>query len=271
MSPSYDNIYGTYDPIPWEMAVALWVDCEKPVKKYLSFADSKTSASRCIGKAASSSSLSSGEKRQYPYFLFGNLSLSDVADHCKIDEIVMTTLRLPPGEIETNFSDFHSRLEFGFELSWLSFRCDQCQEDLEYCVVGSNYSSVTCGNNYYSHTYTESSMSLRDYVLQVRWLEITGRRRNWNAFADHTSQIYFPSWIYDQFKEGKEIEMGEATDEERQVVRKMVITALWCIQMRPSDRPSMNKVVEMLEGNVEGLEMPPKPFLIPQEMPVEDP
>uniref|UniRef100_A0A2P2QEQ5 Rust resistance kinase Lr10-like n=1 Tax=Rhizophora mucronata TaxID=61149 RepID=A0A2P2QEQ5_RHIMU len=40
----------------------------------------------------------------------------------------------------------------------------------------------------------------------------------------------------------------------------MVITALWCIQLRPDFRPSMHKVLEMLEGEVEFLEMPPKPF-----------
>ncbi|KAH7861873.1 hypothetical protein Vadar_032027 [Vaccinium darrowii] len=343
IASSYSNgfLQDSIDEIPWEMAVALWVDCEKPVKKYLSFADSKTSASRCIGKAAPSSSLSSGEKRHYPYFLFGNLSLSDVADHCKIDEIVMTTLRLglPPGENETNisFSDFHSRLEFGFELSWVSFPCEQCRARGGGCSVGSNY-NVTCSSYcdwggpdksflcrlkiffwyYVFPGYVVSGLEITGWILGARtslgmlcllayliykfmrrhlsmfdtvedflqsqnnlmpirysYWQIKkmskGRRRNLNAFADHTSQIYFPSWIYDQFKEGNEIEMGEATDEERQVVRKMVITALWCIQMRPSDRPSMNKVVEMLEGNVEGLEMPPKPFLIPQEMPVEDP
>ncbi|XP_057470188.1 rust resistance kinase Lr10-like isoform X2 [Actinidia eriantha] len=108
------------------------------------------------------------------------------------------------------------------------------------------------------------------YSFGMLLMEMVGRRRNLNAFADHTSQIYFPSWIYDQFKEGKGIEMGESTDEERQMVKKMVITALWCIQMKPSDRPSMSKVVEMLEGNVELLEMPPKPFLTPLEMPTED-
>ncbi|KAH7861711.1 hypothetical protein Vadar_029753 [Vaccinium darrowii] len=134
---SFDEIY----EIPWEMAVALWVDCEKPVKKYPSFTDS-----RCIGKAAASSSLSSREKRHYSYFLFGNLSLSDVADHCKIDEIVMTTLQLPAGENETNisFSDFHSRLEFGFELSWVSFLCEKCNRRQGFCVIGSNYSTVDC-------------------------------------------------------------------------------------------------------------------------------
>ncbi|PSS34256.1 Rust resistance kinase [Actinidia chinensis var. chinensis] len=108
------------------------------------------------------------------------------------------------------------------------------------------------------------------YSFGMLLMEMVGRRRNINAHADHTSQIYFPSWIYDQFNEERAIEMGETTEEERVMVKKMVIVALWCIQMKPSDRPSMTKVVKMLEGNVEQLRMPPKPFLCPQEAPAED-
>ncbi|KAL7185224.1 hypothetical protein ACSBR2_027202 [Camellia fascicularis] len=108
------------------------------------------------------------------------------------------------------------------------------------------------------------------YSFGMLLMEMAGRRRNLNAFANHTSQIYFPSWVYDQFKEGKDVEMGESTEEERQMIRKMIITALWCIQLKPDDRPAMNKVVEMLEGNIELVQMPPKPFLTPQEMPTED-
>ncbi|GMP24775.1 hypothetical protein CsSME_00001929 [Camellia sinensis var. sinensis] len=108
------------------------------------------------------------------------------------------------------------------------------------------------------------------YSFGMLLMEMAGRRRNLNVFADHTSQIYFPSWVYDQSREGRDIEMGETTEEERVMVKKMIIVALWCIQMNPGDRPSMNKVVEMLEGNVELLQMPPKPSLCPQEMPVED-
>ncbi|CAL5342903.1 unnamed protein product [Camellia sinensis] len=108
------------------------------------------------------------------------------------------------------------------------------------------------------------------YSFGMLLMEMAGRRRNLNAFPDHASQIYFPSWVYDQFKEGKDVEMGESTEEERQMIRKMIITALWCIQMKPDDRPAMNKVVEMLEGNIELVQMPPKPFLTPQEMPTED-
>ncbi|KAF7148292.1 hypothetical protein RHSIM_Rhsim03G0205200 [Rhododendron simsii] len=60
--------------------------------------------------------------------------------------------------------------------------------------------------------------------------------------------------------EGKNIQIGETTEEENEMVKKMMFVALWCIQMSPSDRPSMNKVVEMLEGNIELLHMPTKPF-----------
>ncbi|KAL5999012.1 hypothetical protein ACLOJK_009962 [Asimina triloba] len=46
-----------------------------------------------------------------------------------------------------------------------------------------------------------------------------------------------------------EMEMGTATYDEKQVEKKLIIVALWCIQMRPVDRPSMSRVVKMLEGN----------------------
>ncbi|PPR88997.1 hypothetical protein GOBAR_AA31682 [Gossypium barbadense] len=46
----------------------------------------------------------------------------------------------------------------------------------------------------------------------------------------------------------------------------MVITAFWCIQLLPSDRPSMSKVLKMLESDVELLKMPPKPF---HQLPLE--
>ena len=64
--------------------------------------------------------------------------------------------------------------------------------------------------------------------------------------------------------------MGDATEDEKKFVRKMVIVVLWCIQMKPINRPSMSKALEMLEGDVELLQMPPKPTLYSMEMPVED-
>ncbi|KAM4068771.1 hypothetical protein ACB094_12G037600 [Castanea mollissima] len=100
------------------------------------------------------------------------------------------------------------------------------------------------------------------YSFGMLLLEMTNKRKNLNAFADHSSQIYFPTWVYSQFSEGNDIEMEDATEEEKKIAKKMILVPLWCIQMKPSDRSSMNKVVEMLEGEVECLKMPSKPFLL---------
>ncbi|GKV52877.1 hypothetical protein SLEP1_g59433 [Rubroshorea leprosula] len=41
------------------------------------------------------------------------------------------------------------------------------------------------------------------------------------------------------------------------MVKKMIMVALWCVQMRPTNRPSMHKVVEMLEAELENSQKPP--------------
>jgi serine/threonine protein kinase len=100
------------------------------------------------------------------------------------------------------------------------------------------------------------------YSFGMLLMEMAGRRKNVNAVAEHSSQIYFPTWVYDQLQNGNDVEILEAaTEEEKTIGKKMMIVALWCIQMKPNDRPSMNKVVQMLEGEVECLQMPSKPFL----------
>ena len=88
------------------------------------------------------------------------------------------------------------------------------------------------------------------YSFGMLLMEMVGRRKNVNAFADHSSQIYFPYWVYDRFDQGEDIELQDATDDERILVRKMMITAFWCIQMKPGDHPSMSKVLQMLESDV---------------------
>ena len=109
------------------------------------------------------------------------------------------------------------------------------------------------------------------YSYGMLLMEMVGRRKNLNAFANHSSQIYFPSWVYDQVSEGKNIKVQEdAMEHEKKTTKKIIIVALWCIQLKPIDRPSMHKVVEMLELDVKSLRMPPKPFLTSHHMPEED-
>ncbi|KAJ1394946.1 Serine-threonine/tyrosine-protein kinase, catalytic domain [Sesbania bispinosa] len=103
------------------------------------------------------------------------------------------------------------------------------------------------------------------YSFGMLLMEMASKRKNLNPHVEHSSQLYFPFWIYDQLGKEEEIEMEDVTEEEKKMVKKMIIVALWCIQLKPDDRPSMRKVVEMLEGDVESLEMPPKPSLYPHE------
>ncbi|QCD99318.1 brassinosteroid insensitive 1-associated receptor kinase 1 [Vigna unguiculata] len=108
------------------------------------------------------------------------------------------------------------------------------------------------------------------YSFGMLLMEMTSKRKNLNPHADRSSQLYFPLWIYDHIREEEDVDIEDVTEEEKKIAKKMIIVALWCIQLKPKDRPSMNKVVEMLEGDIKDLEIPPKPALFPDEMIVED-
>lgn len=106
------------------------------------------------------------------------------------------------------------------------------------------------------------------YSFGMLLLEMAGKRKNLNALAENSSQIYWPYWVHDQVSDGKAIEIGDdATEEESKIVKKMIMVGLWCIQMKPMDRPTMKNVVEMLEGDLENLQLPPKPVFNVDETP----
>ncbi|XP_071914985.1 PR5-like receptor kinase isoform X3 [Coffea arabica] len=99
------------------------------------------------------------------------------------------------------------------------------------------------------------------YSYGMMLLEIVGLRRKIGTDSEQTSERYFPNWIYEHLELGKDLEIQGVMNEEEEVTsRKMILVGLWCIQTNPTDRPSMGKVVEMLEGSLEHLKIPPKPF-----------
>ncbi|KAI3880384.1 hypothetical protein MKX03_020865 [Papaver bracteatum] len=102
------------------------------------------------------------------------------------------------------------------------------------------------------------------YSYGMMVLEMVGSRKNFDTKVgmDHSSQLYFPDWIYERLIQDQDLGFhGVMTEEREEATKKMIIAGLWCIQMNPLSRPSMSKVLEMLEGSVEALEIPPKPFL----------
>ncbi|KAF0903254.1 hypothetical protein E2562_026547 [Oryza meyeriana var. granulata] len=101
------------------------------------------------------------------------------------------------------------------------------------------------------------------YSYGLVLLEMVGGRRNLQAEEvaaggqdDGSSQrwTYFPKVAADMSREGRVMEVldrrvvesGEAVEEA--AVRRLVHVALWCAQEKASARPSMARVVEMLEG-----------------------
>ncbi|CAI9261875.1 unnamed protein product [Lactuca saligna] len=99
------------------------------------------------------------------------------------------------------------------------------------------------------------------YSFGMMVLEMTGACKENIASTTDMSVIYFPDTIYKKLEDGENVEVdGVTTEEEEELAKKMVMVSLWCIQSDPSDRPSISKVVEMLEGSFQSLHVPTKRF-----------
>ncbi|KAF3792352.1 G-type lectin S-receptor-like serine/threonine-protein kinase [Nymphaea thermarum] len=91
------------------------------------------------------------------------------------------------------------------------------------------------------------------YSFGILLLQMVERTRN---------QTYFPAWIYDRLSEGDDAGIGKATEIEEEIVKKLALVGLCCIQMMPANCPSMSQVIEMLEGSSDTQQLPPRTFLM---------
>ncbi|XP_050902926.1 probable receptor-like protein kinase At5g20050 [Lathyrus oleraceus] len=110
------------------------------------------------------------------------------------------------------------------------------------------------------------------YSYGMVLLEIVGGRKNVCLVEDEKYKSkrkwqYFPKIVNEKVKQGKIMEIvddrlmeyGGGVDENE--VMKLVYVALWCVQEKPRLRPSMAKVVDMLEGRVM-VDQPPSTKMI---------
>ncbi|KAF5197997.1 LEAF RUST 10 DISEASE-RESISTANCE LOCUS RECEPTOR-LIKE PROTEIN KINASE-like 2.2 [Thalictrum thalictroides] len=113
------------------------------------------------------------------------------------------------------------------------------------------------------------------YSFGMVVLEMAGMRKNFEADASKSSEMYFPGWVFNHRvmnaisgEDSGDTDNGRVVDskwhtcegkEEKDMAMRMELVGLWCIQFEPSKRPSMRKVVDMLEGNVV-IEIPSAPF-----------
>jgi len=119
-----------------------------------------------------------------------------------------------------------------------------------------------------SRVYGSVSHKSDVYSYGMLVFEMIGARKKERFGQNSTSNgssMYFPEWIYKDLEKAdngdlEHIEIGISSEEE-EIAKKMTLVGLWCIQSSPSDRPPMNKVVEMMEGSLDALEVPPRPVL----------
>ncbi|XP_040380409.1 LEAF RUST 10 DISEASE-RESISTANCE LOCUS RECEPTOR-LIKE PROTEIN KINASE-like 2.1 [Oryza brachyantha] len=112
----------------------------------------------------------------------------------------------------------------------------------------------------FSKQFGEASSKSDVYSYGMVILEMVGARENINATSADVSSKYFPQWIYEHMEEYC-ASSSEIRPDNSVLVRKMIIVGLWCIQLLPTNRPSMTRVVEMLQSSADDLQIPPQSFL----------
>ncbi|KAL4277675.1 hypothetical protein AHAS_Ahas20G0330900 [Arachis hypogaea] len=113
-------------------------------------------------------------------------------------------------------------------------------------VFSRNFGNVSCKSDVYSY-----GMLL---------LEMVGGRKITDVTEENSSHVYYPQWIYNLLDNKEDIKIHMEGKEDTRVAKKLSVVGLWCIQWHQANRPTMKDVVQMLERNGEGLEMPPNPF-----------
>ena len=114
----------------------------------------------------------------------------------------------------------------------------------------------------YSRNFGGVSYKSDVYSFGMLVLEMVSGRRNSDPSVDSQNEVYLPEWIFERVITGQDLVLSrEMTGGEKEKVRQLAMVALWCIQWNPKNRPSMTKVVNMLTGRLENLQMPPKPFV----------
>lgn len=99
------------------------------------------------------------------------------------------------------------------------------------------------------------------YSYGMVLLEIISGRRNFDVSED-TGRKKFSVWAYEEFDRGNIRSIMDKRLMEQEVdaeqLARAVQVSFWCIQEQPAQRPSMGKVVQMLEG-ILVIEKPPAP------------
>ena len=97
------------------------------------------------------------------------------------------------------------------------------------------------------------------YSFGIVLLELIFCRKNFEPELEDEYQMVLAEWAYDCYHKGKLdllLENDQETLNKMERLEKFVMIAIWCIQEDPSRRPTMKKVIQMLEGAIQ-VPLPP--------------
>ncbi|KAI9112540.1 hypothetical protein K1719_016463 [Acacia pycnantha] len=106
----------------------------------------------------------------------------------------------------------------------------------------------------FSRNFGNVSYKSDIYSYGMLLLEMVGGRKNVDR-----NQVLYPEWIHNLI-EGGDVSIYIEDEVDIRIAKKLAIVGLWCIQWHSINRPSMKTVIQMLEGEVDKLKVPPTPF-----------
>ncbi|KAK6936702.1 Wall-associated receptor kinase, galacturonan-binding domain [Dillenia turbinata] len=111
----------------------------------------------------------------------------------------------------------------------------------------------------FSRNFGNVSYKSDVYSFGMLLLEMVGGRKIGMIEKD-VGKVSFPEWVYNHLDQRERQGIQIEDDWDASIAKKLTIVGLWCIQWYPVDRPPIKAVVQMLEGQVDNLIMPPNPF-----------
>ncbi|CAI9767984.1 unnamed protein product [Fraxinus pennsylvanica] len=189
--------------------------------------------------------------QKYSYLVVGNeVRFADLEDSCSIDTMAWISKEFPI-VYDASCSDIQDGLASGFVLLWYRVYCSECYAKNEMCL-NKDDNTIEC------HAKNEDCLKKDDNTFEC--FPSCG-------ISDLSHRCLLRTWAGLRYFWTEHHRLLE------QILGSILAARFFCgilFMMKPDDRPSMTKVIEMLEGDVELLLLPPKPFLSPEEMPDSD-
>ncbi|CDY25688.1 BnaC03g69870D [Brassica napus] len=130
----------------------------------------------------------------------------------------------------------------------------------------------------FSRLYGPVSYKSDVYSYGMLVLEMIGARNKETEenVASNSSSAYFPDWIYKDLENGEHTcVIGDGTKEENEIAKKidlfffLIIQGFSALRVIPLG-PVRQRVVEMMEGSLGAIEVPPKPSMQISKTPLPD-